>query len=114
MHMRSPRPTTVPILCAAAARSLYRKKRPPREKEVEEGTTAGRVLLLACRTAWSMEEFNEILLALPLDIQAAQHLEGSATARLWLAHPELEGWIGGAHGGPVLPNVLGATPKAAP
>jgi hypothetical protein len=75
---------------------------------------AGRVLLLACRTAWSMEEFNDILLALPLDIQAAQHLEGSATARLWLSHPELKGWIGGTHGGPALPNVLGVAPRPSP
>lgn len=76
--------------------------------------SAGRALFLACRTPWTMAEFNDILLALPLDIQAAQHLEGSATARLWLAHPRLEGWTGGAHGGPVLPNVLGVTQRATP
>lgn len=37
------------ILSVMAARSLYRKKRPPRKKEVEEGTTAGRVLVLTRR-----------------------------------------------------------------
>lgn len=70
---------------------------------------AGRALLLACTTAWSMEEFNNILLALPLDIQAAQHLEGSATARLWLDHPGLKGWMESSFAGPPLPNVLGVT-----
>jgi len=84
-----------------------------RECALGEDST-GRVLLLACRTAWTMAEFNEILMALPLDIQAAQHLEGSATARLWLAHPDLKGWVGGAHAGPVLPNVLGVTPRITP
>jgi hypothetical protein len=58
-----------------------------------------------------MAEFNDVLLALPLDIQAAQHLEGSATARLWLAHPGLEGWADGAYAGPALPNVLAVTPR---
>jgi hypothetical protein len=76
--------------------------------------SAGRVLLLACNTAWTMAEFNDILLALPLDIQAAQHLEGSATARLWLAHPELKGWTDGSFVGPFLPNVLAVAPRPAP
>ncbi len=75
--------------------------------------SAGRILLLACQTAWSMAEFNEILLALPLDIQVAQHLEGSATARLWLDHPDLAGWIEGSYAGPPLPNVLGIAPVSA-
>jgi hypothetical protein len=71
--------------------------------------SAGRALLLACNTAWTMAEFNDILLALPLNLQAAQHLEGSATARLWLDHPDLKGWIESSFAGPALPNVLGVT-----
>jgi len=72
--------------------------------------SAGRALLLACKTSWSMAEFNDILLALPLDIQTAQHLEGSATARLWLDHPDLKGWMESSFAGPSLPNVLAVVP----
>lgn len=72
--------------------------------------TAGRVLLIQCETPWSMHEFIEILLDLPLDLVAAQHLEGRTPARLWLelpaapAHPERSER---RNVEPVIPNILG-------
>lgn len=72
--------------------------------------SAGRALLIECGTPWSMHEFIEILLDLPIDLVAAQHLEGRTPARLWL---ELPGSRSGAHRSerrpvePVVPNILG-------
>lgn len=74
----------------------------------------GRVLLIHCRSAWSMHDFIEILLDLPLDLVAAQHLEGRSQARLWIAD-ELEvhsNWNQGA--GPILPNVIGVQRRPEP
>ena len=71
---------------------------------------AGRALLIHCTTPWSMYEFNELLLALPLDLVAAQHLEGRSQARLWLddAAGRGDGVSGRQRGtGPVLPNIIG-------
>ncbi len=67
----------------------------------------GRALLVFCRTAWSMHQFNEILLALPLNVVAAQHLEGRNQARFWVNHPAYEAGPAALAPGPVLPNVLG-------
>jgi len=73
----------------------------------------GRVLFVYCRTAWSMYQFNELLLSLPLAIVAAQHLEGRSPAGLLINHPAYEGGPeAGASGpglGPVIPNVLGVS-----
>jgi hypothetical protein len=71
---------------------------------------AGRALLIYCTTPRSMYEFNEILLALPIDLDCAQHLEGGAHARIWFAHPEFTpgdhpGWDRGP--GPIVPNIIG-------
>jgi hypothetical protein len=67
----------------------------------------GRALLVYCRTAWSMHAFNEILLKLPLDVVAAQHLEGRSQARIWVDHPAYEEGPEAFAPGPALPNVLG-------
>ncbi len=67
----------------------------------------GRILFIFCRSAWSMHDFNEILLALPLEVVAAQHLEGRGPARFWLAHPAYSTGPGDPAPGPALPNVLG-------
>ena len=69
----------------------------------------GRALLISCRKAWSMHDFNEILLALPLELECAQHLEGSGTARFWLRHPALGEWKEPGYPGPDLPIILGVT-----
>lgn len=42
----------------------------------------GRALLIHSRNSYSMHELNEILFALPIDIVAAQHLEGGPEAQL--------------------------------
>ena len=67
----------------------------------------GRALLVYCRTAWSMYEFNEILLALPLNVVAAQHLEGRSPARFWIDHPQYKAGPEAPAPGPELPNVIG-------
>ncbi|MCP4574607.1 MAG: phosphodiester glycosidase family protein [bacterium] len=63
---------------------------------------AGRALFIYCSRPVSMHDFNEALLALPLDVVAAQHLEGSEAAGLWIAG---SGGTGSAVGGSA-PNVL--------
>jgi hypothetical protein len=67
----------------------------------------GRALLISCRKALSMHDFNETLLALPLDLVCAQHLEGSGTARFWLRHPAIGEWKEPGYPGPDLPIILG-------
>ena len=69
----------------------------------------GRALLISCRKPWSMHDFNELLLELPLDLVCAQHLEGSGTARFWLNHPAHGEWKEPGYPGPDLPIILGVT-----
>ncbi len=85
----------------------------------------GRMLFIACPTRLPMYELNEILLALPLDLVRAQHLEGRAPAQM---HVRLESPglaeatdagrrilrdVHGMGGGPV-PNVIGIAPRVGP
>jgi hypothetical protein len=44
----------------------------------------GWALLIFCRSPYSMHDFNEILLGLPIGIVAAQHLEGGPEAQLFI------------------------------
>jgi len=44
----------------------------------------GRALLIFWRSTYSMHDFNDILLSLPIDIVAAQHLEGGPPAQLYI------------------------------
>ena len=77
----------------------------------------GRALLIHCAVPMSMYEFNELLLALPLEVVAAQHLEGNHPAGLWVHLPsDDEG--GEAHVVPLarggtVPNVLAVLPRPA-
>ncbi|MFH2051169.1 MAG: phosphodiester glycosidase family protein [bacterium] len=73
---------------------------------------SGRILLVQCSTPLSMHDFNVALLGLPLDVVAAQHLEGNLPARLWIAHQEAQGLKTqqGPPGRP-LPFVLGVRPR---
>lgn len=73
----------------------------------------GRVLFVFCRTPLSMYQFNEVLLALPLEVVAAQHLEGNNPARLRVNHPAYEGGPEGSAPGPMVPNVLGVVRRFA-
>jgi hypothetical protein len=47
----------------------------------------GRALLIYSSGLLTMHDFNEALLSLPLDIVAAQHLEGGREAQLYINHP---------------------------
>lgn len=86
----------------------------------------GRQLWIYCRQPHVMRDFNEILLALPIDLVAAQHLEGGVQAQLWVALTDLLGsggvsalpaeWPTGqltGAGWPV-PNVLGLRARSTP
>lgn len=44
----------------------------------------GRMLLIFSRSPYTMHEFNEILLSLPIDLVCVQHLEGGPEAQLYL------------------------------
>ena len=73
----------------------------------------GRALLIYCHSKLPMHEFNTILLSLPLGLVAAQHLEGSGPANLWIDHPGVAelNLPGGKRSGLPLPNILGVAPR---
>lgn len=50
----------------------------------------GNVLLIYSAEPYTMYDFNEILLKLPIGLQAAQHLEGGPDASLYLKHNGIE------------------------
>lgn len=70
----------------------------------------GRALLILCTRPLDMHAFNELLLALPLGVVAAQHLEGSAAAGLWVRSAET-GASRASTGGSPVPNVLAVRPR---
>jgi hypothetical protein len=51
---------------------------------------SGNILFIFSRSPYSMYDFNNILLALPIDIVCAQHLEGGAQASIYLSHKGIE------------------------
>ena len=61
---------------------------PQQEKrwsEVALGEDAeGRILFIYCRSPYSMHDLNEMLLALDIGLQCAQHLEGGPEAQLYI------------------------------
>ncbi len=78
----------------------------------------GNMLFIFSRSPYSMHDFNKILLALPIDIVCAQHLEGGTQASLYFSHKEIEieerGCIqqdcskaDALEGGWRIPNILG-------
>lgn len=83
----------------------------------------GRILFIHCRQAYSMHDLIEILLALPIGLVAAQHLEGGPEAQMVVRQGErgveyVGSWESGFRsdrdpgtGWPV-PNVLGVTRRA--
>ena len=57
--------------------------------------SAGRVLLVFCRSPYSMRDFNQMLLSLPIDVVAAQHLEGGPEAQLVVSYGDtIRSWVG--------------------
>lgn len=86
---------------------------------------AGRALFIFCAAAVPLDRFIDALLALPLELVAAQHLEGGSQAQLFVAaggEPlELVGGYEGIFAGsrpdraaPPIPNVIGVRPRRAP
>jgi hypothetical protein len=67
---------------------------PPRDRRWSEACLgedgAGRMLWIFSRAPHAMHAWNERLLALPIDLVAAQHLEGGPEAQLWIAPAGVE------------------------
>ena len=51
---------------------------------------SGNILFIFSRSPYSMHDFNNILLQLPIDIECAQHLEGGPEATLYLSTDSIE------------------------
>lgn len=71
----------------------------PQEKRWSEAAlgedAAGRALFIFCDGAYAMHRLNQALLALPLDLVCAQHLDGGAAAQLVVRDgDQLREWIG--------------------
>lgn len=80
----------------------------------------GRALFIFCAAPLPLDEFIDAILALPLGLVAAQHLEGGSQAQLFVAVPgqtvELVGGYAGPFPGPnpqawPIPNVIGVRPR---
>lgn len=78
----------------------------------------GNILILFCKSPFSMYEFNEHILQLPIDLQCAQHLEGGSEASMYLKGEKdtlqingsyTNGWteVNGGEMLSPLPNVIG-------
>jgi hypothetical protein len=82
----------------------------------------GRALFIYSQTPFSMFDLNQILLSLPIDLVAAQHLEGGREAQMHIRHGNFEqGFTSsiqhsffekelGISGWPI-PNVIGIVPR---
>lgn len=70
--------------------------------------SAGHMLWIRCRKPLDMHAFNELVLALPIDLVAAQHLEGGPPAQLWIRATRDEAPKSYST---ALPNVLGIRPR---
>lgn len=82
----------------------------------------GNVLLIFSRAPYSMHDFNNILLKLPINLTCAQHLEGGPEASLYLKYGKVELKLMGSFESGFnendenmnfwpIPNVLGMVPK---
>lgn len=84
---------------------------------------AGRILFIFCRSPFSMYDLNHELMALDIDLVAAQHLEGGPEAQLYVAAEDREIELVGSFETLFLeddsnrrawrvPNILGVRPRA--
>jgi len=82
----------------------------------------GNILFIYCRSPYSMHDLNEILLALDIDLQCAQHLEGGPEAQLYIKADAFERELIGSyetgfyprddnHTAWKVPNVIGIKPR---
>ena len=67
------------------------------------------IIVIYCSSMLSMFELNEILLSLPIELQAAQHLEGNSLAQLYLKMNQYE--INHDHN-LYVPNLIGVRSKS--
>jgi hypothetical protein len=100
-------------------------ERPKRWSEAALGQdSAGNVLFIFCRSPYTMYDFNELLLSLPLGLVAAQHLEGGPEAQMYFRHGDFGVSVNGSYetgfnetdfslGGWPIPNVIGVKRKTA-
>jgi hypothetical protein len=58
---------------------------------------SGRLLLIFCRSPYSMHDLNQILLSLPIDLVCAQHLEGGPEAQLYVRSGDVEYEFAGSY-----------------
>jgi hypothetical protein len=94
----------------------------PQEKRWSEAAlgedSKGRMLFIYCRSPYSMHDFNQILLSLPIDLVCAQHLEGGPEAQLYVHYGKTELELFGSYESAVseddwnseawpIPNVIG-------
>ena len=82
----------------------------------------GRVLFIFCTSPYTMHDFNNMLLSLPINLTCAQHLEGGPEAQLCILTDSLEHqWFGSYETGPAvkkqgltawpIPNVIAIKPR---
>ena len=81
----------------------------------------GNMLIIFCRSPYSMYDLNNLLLELPIDIMCAQHLEGGPEASLYLKYKDIElVYVGGYEtsflndtnfGLWKIPNIIGISKK---
>jgi len=66
----------------------------PQEKRWSEAAlgedAGGRMLIIFSRSPYSMDDFNRIILSLPIDLVAAQHLEGGPEAQIYCKVSDFE------------------------
>lgn len=86
--------------------------------------SSGRILFVFCRSPYSMYDLNHELLALDVDLVAAQHLEGGPEAQIYVKAGDVEIEMFGSFETSFqendanslawpIPNVLGVRPRAA-
>tara|TARA_B100000427_G_C15510974_1_gene596162 strand:- start:468 stop:1286 length:819 start_codon:yes stop_codon:yes gene_type:complete len=82
----------------------------------------GNVLIIFCRSPYSMHDLNEMLINLPINIQCAQHLEGGPESSLYINSGDFELALNGSYESFFietdnnntfwdLPNIIGFTKK---
>jgi hypothetical protein len=71
----------------------------------------GHALLIFCQSPLSMHDLNDALLALPLDLVCAQHLEGNLPAQLHVKAGDTTLTLPAGEVPPI-PNVLGVKPRS--
>ncbi len=82
----------------------------------------GNILLIFCRSPYSMHDLNQMLINLPIDIECAQHLEGGPEASLYIKTNNIELAFNGSYESLFIesnnntsfwkiPNIIGFTKK---